>query len=52
MIEVKGRELKVKMNRLEIKDDAIHWSKPDSITIKAPATLDAANKMLNQTLNH
>lgn len=44
MIEVKGRKLKAKMNRLEIKDGAIQWTKPDSITIKAPATLDVANK--------
>jgi hypothetical protein len=28
MIEVKGRKLKAKMNRLEIKDGAIHWTKP------------------------
>jgi hypothetical protein len=44
MIEVKGRTLKVNMHRLEIKDNAIHWTKPDSITIEAPATLEVANK--------
>jgi hypothetical protein len=44
MIEVKGRKLIAKMNRLEIKDNAIHWTKPDSITIEAPATLEVANK--------
>jgi Icc-related predicted phosphoesterase len=36
LVEVKGGKLKATMNRLEMKDGAAQWTKPDSITISVP----------------
>lgn len=42
LVQVDGHHLTVTMNKVELKDGKEVWTKPDSVTITAPAALPAA----------
>jgi Icc-related predicted phosphoesterase len=42
LVEVHGSRVEITMNKLEFKGDKEVWSKPDSVTIRTPATTPAA----------
>jgi Icc-related predicted phosphoesterase len=42
LAQVDGHHLTITMNKVELKDGKEVWTKPDSVTITAPATLPAA----------
>ena len=41
LVEVRGRKLKVTMNRLEMKDGIATWTQPDSVNLSSPLSRDA-----------